>query len=147
MCKKRSVFLMCCSLTLANVSAAPNEAATGAMRACTEIGPSKRDEAESRAGAMCARTEVGGVRFTYKACPCVRCMATTSPHAGLASCIAPVVAPIAPANYLLYSIIRTKVDTFETERFDTFKKRSFLTHKKNLRFCAHFYKLRITDSE
>ena len=36
--KKRSVFLMCCSLTLANVSPSAITATTGAMRARTDFG-------------------------------------------------------------------------------------------------------------
>ena len=75
---------------------------------------------EATKGAMRARTEVGGVCFTYMACPCVRCVATESPHAGFASCIAPVVAVVAPADSLLYFLIRPKVDIQKSQIFDTF---------------------------
>ena len=80
MCKKTFRFFNVLLAMLANVSPSAKEATTGAMR---------------------ARTEVGGVCFTYMACPCVRCVATESPHAGLACCIAPVVAVVALTNCLL----------------------------------------------
>jgi hypothetical protein len=67
---------------------------------------------------MRARTDHTTVQKTHRhpIHPFVRCVATTSPHAGYASCIAPVVAVIAEGN------------TFEIEDFDTLKNRRFFTH-------------------
>ena len=45
---------------------------------------------------MRARTEVGDVCLADTVRSCVRCVATKLPHAGLASCIAPVVGVVAP---------------------------------------------------
>ena len=95
--------------------------------------------------AQCAHARKSAVSvFKYTVYPCVRCVATTSPHAGLASCIAPVVAFVAPANRLLYikfdrrSTHSTRsVDTLKNRRFFTHSKRSVLTHKKSAVFLIY----------
>jgi hypothetical protein len=90
---------------LANVSAAPNGRSNDGRNARTHGHPtwySAIGSKEATTGAMRARSEVSGGCFKYNVRPCVRCVATKSPHAGLASCIAPVVAVVAPANDLLF---------------------------------------------
>ena len=96
--------------------------------------------------AQCAHARKSAVSvFKYTVSPCVRCVATTSPHAGLApAALRPSLLSLRPQTACCINH-SPEGRTFETERFDTLKirrifthsKRSVLTHKKSAVFLIY----------